>query len=326
MSHRPSLLILLVWLSGLVALPASPTPSSIELGIDAFTLRPGEHERGFPLRLAVTFANRSAADARQANADNLRARQVLRESGRMESMTAEQVRAFHDRHPTVPVSATAFGDAKTPLASAIQFNVWGPKGEVLSGAVRPLAVSRDLRGPIELDGVTVAALEFGIDPAEMASWPEGTITVQTGMVNDPTTTASLRIEFRNAPPAPSGIDAQIRRAYLTGLYQRQDRQHPALRQTAEAILQLDADSPFGLELMGDALRAEGKTAEAQIAFARAARGSVELQKKQGNPSPEAPVYLLRQLESASERLKGVKGAASPPPQSKPGLRSVVITE
>lgn len=282
--------------------PDPTPPPQLETGLAAFTLRPGEHERGFPLRLTLTIANRAAAEALETNADNLRARQLLRQSGRLESMSPEDIRAFHQRHPALEVPVLSWGSATTPLADAVEFTLTGPGSSPLGGTVRPLASTRSRQGPILLDGVQLAVLEFGLDATELDSWPEGQITLQAALRGIPGSASSLRIRMRRDRPWFWQTQAHIRRMYLTGTYQRADQQWTALRTTADAILKKDKSSPFGWELLGDALAATGSPDQARLAYARAAQGSLLLQRKDGDPSPEMPVYHLKRMEELQPGL------------------------
>jgi hypothetical protein len=278
----------------------SAEPSSeLEVGVMPFTLRSDEHETTFPLRLTVTVNNLSAVQALDHNKSNLHMRDSLRRRGKFDTMTASEIKKFNERYPSVLVPAAQWGSAKAPLASLIKFEITDGNGKLLSGNVRPLTATRDLKGPVTLDGVQIAMLEFGLDPDQMKSWPKGLVHIKAKIDGTAHRPGAITISFKDQQPWFWQKEEKVRRTYLEGLYYRIDAQWNRVETAANVILALKKDSPFGFELKGEAALANKKYREAEQAFAKAMAGSIRMQKEQKNPSPEFPSYHAERLRLAT---------------------------
>jgi hypothetical protein len=175
-------------------------------------------------------------------------------------------------------------------AAALRVRVANAAGEAQSW---PLHAAATLPDELRLEHDGSADAVWWLDGAETAALADGryTLVAELGAATSPRASVTLSPEPVPLPPE------RARAKRLRGLALLLLRgESAAARAEVDALLREDPDDLAALELSGDLLAADGRTAEARDAYSRALHSIFESDPK----PPEPPVTLLRKRQAVMQ--------------------------
>jgi tetratricopeptide (TPR) repeat protein len=192
-------------------------------------------------------------------------------------------------HPAAfePGAAAAAPVRIAAAGAALRVRVANQAGEAQSWPLHPAA---PLPAEQSLEPDASADAVFWLDGAETSALADGryTLVAELGAATSPPAAVTLSPEPAPLPPER----AREKRLRLLALLLLRGEQ-AAAQAEVDALLREDPDDLAALEVSGDLLAAQGRTAEARDAYSRALRAFF-----QRDPKPtEPPVALLRKRQA-----------------------------